>query len=36
MGTAPDVDNQPVEPGLYVVQIHHGGAVWHGPVMVNR
>ena len=31
-----DVDNQPVESGLYVVQIRHGGQVWHGPVMVNR
>ncbi len=31
-----DVDNQPVGSGIYVVQIHHGGAVWHSPVMVNR
>src|SRR5580698_7838172 len=31
-----DVDQQPVEPGLYVVQIHHHGEVWHGPVFVNQ
>jgi hypothetical protein len=31
-----DVDEQPVEAGMYVVQIRHGGEVWHGPVLVNR
>ena len=31
-----DVDEQPVEAGMYVVQIRHGGDVWHGPVLVNR
>jgi hypothetical protein len=31
-----DVDQEDVPAGLYVVQIHHGGQVWHGPVMVNR
>jgi len=31
-----DVDRQPVESGLYVVQIRHHGEVWHGPVLVNR
>ena len=31
-----DVDEQPVEPGLYVVQIHQGDAFWHSRVIVNR
>jgi len=31
-----DTDRQPVESGLYVVQIRHHGEVWHGPILVNR
>jgi len=31
-----DVDEQPVESGVYVVQIRHAGEVWHGPILVNR
>jgi hypothetical protein len=31
-----DTDEQPVEAGLYVVQIRHGGEVWHGPVVVRH
>jgi len=31
-----DVDQQPVQSGMYVVQISHHGEVWHGPVLVNR
>jgi hypothetical protein len=31
-----DVDEQDVDPGLYVVQIEHNGAFWHGPVIVQR
>ena len=31
-----DVDQQDVPAGLYVVQIRHGGKVWHGPIVVKR
>jgi len=31
-----DVDEQPVDPGFYVVQIRHEGQVGHYPVIVNR
>jgi hypothetical protein len=31
-----DVDDQPVDPGFYVVQIRHKGQVGHYPVIVNR